>query len=61
MCKGPTGRSMNGIIESQKSSRRDGARDVSYIPSTQSLELFPVYSGTRSIFIGKKEKAHLGA
>ena len=61
LCKGPTGRSMNGIIESQKSSRRDGARDVSYVPSTQSLELFPVYSGTRSIFIGKKEKAHLGA
>ena len=25
LCKGPTGRSMNGIIESQKSSRRDGA------------------------------------
>lgn len=36
-------------------------RDISYIPSTQSLELFPVYSGTWSIFIRKKEKALLGA
>lgn len=36
-------------------------RDISYIPSTQSLELFPVYSGTQSVFIRKKEKAHLEA
>lgn len=32
-----------------------------YVPSTQSLELFPIYLGTWSILITKKEEAHLEA
>lgn len=30
-----------------------------YVPSTQSLGLFPIYLGTQSILIRKKEEAHL--
>lgn len=32
-----------------------------YVPSTQSLELFPMHLGTQSILIRKKEEAHLEA
>lgn len=32
-----------------------------YVPCTQSLELFPIYLGSWSILIRKKEEAHLEA
>ena len=61
MYKGPTGREHEWHHSESEVQQKGWGRDVSYILSTQSLELFPVYSGTQSVFIRKKEKAHLEA
>lgn len=50
---------MNGIIA--EAQEKGWGRNVFLHPITQSLELFPIYLGTQSVLIRKKEKAHLEA
>lgn len=51
--------SVNGIIA--EAQEKGWGRNVFLHPITQSLELFPIYLGTQSVLIRKKEKAHLEA